>query len=126
MTPNRVRRLFELARDRFPTHRGWAYHGHDTFGLGVANAIAAWDAGVRVMDASFGGLGGCPFAPGATGNVATEDVVWTFSQMGIPSGVDFEKLLSAARRAAAIPTALHGGRVRGAFDARLCLDTPSP
>jgi hydroxymethylglutaryl-CoA lyase len=71
-----------------------------------------------VYDASFGGLGGCPFAPGATGNVATEDVVWMFERMGFATGVDLGKLIPVAREAAMLPGALSGGRVREALLAR--------
>jgi hydroxymethylglutaryl-CoA lyase len=119
VTPDRIRSLFDCARGRFPQVAHWAYHGHDTYGLGVANALAAWEAGVPVIDASFAGLGGCPFAPGATGNVATEDIVWTFEQMGIHCGIDLDQLMAAARQGAALPSASHGGRVRVALDARL-------
>lgn len=114
VTPDRVAALFVAAKSRFPHVQRWAFHGHDTYGLGVANVLAAFAAGVRVFDASFGGLGGCPFAPGATGNVATEDVVWTFAQMGVDTGVDLEALLKLAQQAAALPGALSGGRVREA------------
>lgn len=120
VAPDRVQTLFEQARARFPQVVRWAYHGHDTYGLGVANVLAAMRAGVRVFDSSFAGLGGCPFAPGATGNVATEDLVWTLDQMGIQSGVNFELLLEVARDGTRLPSALHGGRVRAAVDARQC------
>jgi len=112
VTPDRVADLFVRARARFPGAPHWAYHGHDTYGLGVANVVAAWDVGVTVHDASFAGLGGCPFAPGATGNVATEDVVWTFEQMGVDTGVRLPVLLEAAVAGASLPGALIGGRVR--------------
>lgn len=72
-------------------------HFHNTRGLGLANALKAFDAGVRVFDAAIGGLGGCPFAPGASGNVATEDMTFMFNQMGIPTGIRLEGLLEAAR-----------------------------
>ncbi|QGZ93788.1 hydroxymethylglutaryl-CoA lyase [Terricaulis silvestris] len=114
VTPDRVRSLFETAMTRLPLVSRWAFHGHDTYGLGVANVLAAYDAGVRVFDASFAGLGGCPFAPGATGNVATEDVVWTFEQMGVRTGIDVAALISVARDGAALPDACSGGRVRQA------------
>jgi len=127
-TPDRVAGLFEAARARFPQVRRWAYHGHDTYGLGVANAIAAMQAEVDVIDASFAGLGGCPFAPGATGNVATEDLVWTLGQMGIDCGIDLDRLIEVSREAAALAGARPGGRVRTAISARLglatVLDTP--
>jgi hydroxymethylglutaryl-CoA lyase len=71
-------------------------HFHNTRGLGLANALKAWETGVRVFDAAVGGLGGCPFAPGASGNVATEDLVFLFESMGIPSGIDLERILEAA------------------------------
>jgi len=109
--PDQVRRIFAHARrewgDRF------AFHGHDTYGMGVANVSAAWEAGVRVFDSAAGGLGGCPFAPGATGNVATEDVAWLFSRMGVETGIDWTALLRAADIAAAVPGGTPGGRMRG-------------
>ncbi len=115
VTPDRVAGLFEAAATQFPQVAGWVFHGHDTYGLGAANALAAWSVGVRVFDASFGGLGGCPFAPGATGNVATEDLVWTFDRMGIATGVDLTALLPVATDGAALPGAVAGGRVRTAL-----------
>jgi len=95
----------------------FVFHGHDTYGLGLANIVAAWHAGIDGFDAAFGGLGGCPFAPGATGNTATEDVVWMFRRMGVETGVDLDKLIPLAIRAAAIPGAQPGGRVRAALAA---------
>jgi hydroxymethylglutaryl-CoA lyase len=68
---------------------------HNTRGLGLANCLAAHDVGVRTFDASLGGLGGCPFAPGASGNVVTEDLVFMFEAMGIATGIDLDKLLAA-------------------------------
>ncbi len=70
-------------------------HLHDTRHTGVANAVAAVDAGVTVLDASIGGAGGCPFAPNATGNVATEDLVYLFDRMGLPTGLDLTELVEA-------------------------------
>jgi hydroxymethylglutaryl-CoA lyase len=115
--PNHVGALFEKASRSFPAVEHWAFHGHDTYGLGVANVYSAYSAGVRVIDAAVGGLGGCPFAPGATGNVATEDVVWMFERMGVPMGIDIEALLSVAELAASIPGANSGGRARTALRA---------
>jgi hydroxymethylglutaryl-CoA lyase len=115
--PDQVRRIFETA------HRSWgerfAYHGHDTYGMGVANVSAAWDAGVRIFDSAAGGLGGCPFAPGATGNVATEDVAWLFRRMGVQTGIDWNHLLEAADLAAKVPGGTPGGRLRGVPAVRL-------
>ena len=68
-------------------------HLHDTRNTGVANAIAALQAGATGLDSSLGGLGGCPFAPGATGNVATEDVVWALERMGVRTGIDLEQAM---------------------------------
>jgi hydroxymethylglutaryl-CoA lyase len=118
VTPDRVTRLFDQARDRLPQSPFWAFHAHDTYGLGVANVFAAWNAGIGVIDASFAGLGGCPFAPGATGNVSSEDVVWMFNQMSVATGIDIDELIAVARDGAALPGALFGGRVRDAMRGR--------
>jgi len=114
-TPEQVGTLFEKARKRLPAVKNWALHAHDTYGLGLANVFAAWRTGVRIFDASFAGLGGCPFAPGATGNVATEDVTWMFSRMGVDTSIDLDELLAIAREGASIPGGTPGGRVRQAF-----------
>nr|WP_030498899.1 hydroxymethylglutaryl-CoA lyase [Micromonospora purpureochromogenes] len=81
----------EITRPRTPLR----LHLHDTRHSGVANAVAAVQAGVTTLDASIGGAGGCPFAPAATGNVATEDLVYLFDRMGQPTGLDLEELTSA-------------------------------
>jgi hydroxymethylglutaryl-CoA lyase len=117
VTPDRVHALMSAARVRFPRSHRWAFHGHDTYGLGLANVAAAWSAGIHVFDASFAGLGGCPFAPGATGNVSSEDLIWMFEHMGVATGIDIAKLVEAAREGAALPGALIGGRVRDAITA---------
>ena len=72
-------------------------HFHNTRNTGVANAYAAFQAGVRIIDASCGGVGGCPFAPGATGNVATEDVLYMLQRMGVETGISIEKIISTAK-----------------------------
>jgi hydroxymethylglutaryl-CoA lyase len=118
VAPDHVESLFAACMARFPQVSAWAFHGHDTYGLGLANINAAFRQGVRVFDASVGGLGGCPFAPGATGNVATEDVVWMFERMGISAGIDLAALAAVARDAAALPGATPGGRVRDALLSR--------
>ncbi|WNK00668.1 hydroxymethylglutaryl-CoA lyase [Thalassospiraceae bacterium LMO-JJ14] len=111
--PDHVGALCAGAIERFSDGVvGWAYHGHDTFGLGVANALYAYEAGVRVFDASVAGLGGCPFAPGATGNTASEDLVFTFEHMGIATGIDLAKLLDVAEEVAALPDTDTGGHIR--------------
>lgn len=118
--PAQVRALFSLVQERFPRAVGYAFHGHDTYGLGSANCYAAYESGVRVFDAALGGLGGCPFAPGATGNVATEDVVWMFERMGVRTGVDIARLVTLAEQVIRIPGAFQGGRVRQALVAVEC------
>lgn len=120
VSPDHVGALFKAALERFAQVKSWAFHAHDTYGLGTANAFAAWAAGVRVFDGSIAGLGGCPFAPGATGNVATEDLAWMFGGMGIETGLDLDVLVAVAEDVAALPGAQIGGRVRDAIRARRC------
>lgn len=92
--PAQVRRLFTRLRAELGERAG-AAHLHNTRGLGLANCLAAFDVGVRSFDSSLGGLGGCPYAPGASGNVVTEDLVFMFEAMGVPTGVDLGKLFAA-------------------------------
>lgn len=94
--PCQVGGLSAAFRSRFPGAE-LTLHLHNTRGMGLANALAALGAGVVRFDASLGGLGGCPYAPGATGNVCTEDLVHMCQAMGHPLGVDLERLLAAAR-----------------------------
>ena len=92
-----------------------AAHFHDTRGLGLANVMAALDAGVRRFDAALGGLGGCPFAPGASGNIATEDTVHLFDRLGIDSGIDLGALLEVRHQLAEwLPGEKLDGRLLGA------------
>ncbi len=92
--PAQVRRLFRRLRAELGDKAG-AAHMHNTRGLGLANCLAAFEEGVRTFDSSLGGLGGCPYAPGASGNVVTEDLVFMFEAMGIATGIDIERLLAA-------------------------------
>ena len=92
--PAQVRRLFQRLRAELGAQAG-AAHMHNTRGLGLANCLAAYDVGVRTFDASLGGLGGCPYAPGASGNVVTEDLVFMFEAMGVATGIDIGKLIAA-------------------------------
>jgi hydroxymethylglutaryl-CoA lyase len=89
-------------------------HLHDTRGMGIANASAALDAGARVLDGSLGGLGGCPFAPGATGNVVFEDLVFLCESKGFPTGIDLERLIAVRSilRSEMPNEALYGGLAR--------------
>ena len=92
--PAQVRRLFRRVRAEIGERTG-AAHMHNTRGLGLANCLAAYDAGVRTFDSSLAGLGGCPYAPGASGNVVTEDLVFMFEAMGVATGIDLERLIAA-------------------------------
>jgi hydroxymethylglutaryl-CoA lyase len=93
--PAQVRELVAAVAGELPLD-GVALHLHDTFGRALANVQAGFEAGVRVFDAALGGLGGCPYAPGASGNVATEDVVALFEAAGVPTGVDLDALVDAS------------------------------
>ncbi|WP_075794352.1 hydroxymethylglutaryl-CoA lyase [Massilia putida] len=95
--PTQVRALTEEVRARWPGIE-LTLHFHNTRGMGLANVLAAIDAGADRFDASLGGIGGCPYAPGATGNVCTEEVVHALALMGYDTGVDLAVLLDAARR----------------------------
>ena len=94
--PAQVKRVFKKVLSAIGSKLEGA-HFHDTRGLGLANALAAYEAGVRHFDSSMGGLGGCPFAPGASGNVITEDLVFMFESMGVATGISIEKLLLARK-----------------------------
>ena len=93
--PGRIRGVVGSVADRVPLH-AIALHLHDTRGTGLANVLAALDLGVGTFDSSAGGLGGCPYAPGATGNLATEDLVYMLNGLGIETGVDLTALLQAS------------------------------
>ena len=99
--PRQVALLTEKVKRRFPQAE-LTLHFHNTRGMGLANVLAALDAGGDRFDASLGGLGGCPFAPGATGNICTEDLVHMLAAMGYETGVDLDELLAVARRLPAI------------------------
>ena len=97
--PAQVRRLFRRLRAEIGVHAG-AAHMHNTRGLGLANCLAAYEEGVRTFDSSLGGLGGCPYAPGASGNAVTEDLVHMCADMGIDTGIDIEALLALRQKVA--------------------------
>lgn len=92
--PAQVRRLVKLVRAEVGDDALTGVHLHNTRGLGLANALAALEVGITTLDASLGGLGGCPFAPGASGNIVTEDLVFMLDSMGCDSGIDIAKLLA--------------------------------
>jgi len=93
--PAEVHALLDLLLDAVPQDR-IALHFHDTYGTAIANALAAYDRGIAIFDASAGGVGGCPFAPGAAGNVATEDLAWALTRSGAPIGLDQERVAAAS------------------------------
>ena len=93
-TPDRTIELIETVGKRIPV-TGLAGHFHDTYGQALVNTYAALTMGVQVFDASVSGLGGCPYAPGATGNVSTEDLLYMLNGMGIETGVDLDRLIAA-------------------------------
>lgn len=92
--PAQIRRLFYRVREAIGEKLG-AAHLHNTRGLGLANCLAAFETGVRTFDSSLAGLGGCPYAPGASGNVVTEDLVFMFESMGVHTGIDLDRLMQA-------------------------------
>lgn len=102
-TPNDVFELCNQAKQLFP-HQQFAAHFHDTYFTALANIYAALTAGWNIFDSSAGGLGGCPFSPGASGNIATEKVVWMLNKMNIETGIDFDKLKICADFAKNIET----------------------
>jgi hydroxymethylglutaryl-CoA lyase len=113
--PAQVRSLMDALVSEHGPER-LACHFHDTRAMGLANVFAAVESGVRRFDASIGGLGGCPFAPGASGNVATEDVVMMLGQMGFDTGIDLPKLLEASDLARSLTGTAPGGRAKPWLD----------
>jgi hydroxymethylglutaryl-CoA lyase len=93
--PRLVRSLVKAVRSAIGPQMPIRLHFHDTMGLGLANVLAGLEEGIMVFDASCGGLGGCPFAPGASGNISTEDLVFMLEQMGLRTGIDLNRLLAA-------------------------------
>jgi len=111
-TPGATQRLIETVARRIPIDK-LGGHFHDTYGQALANIFASLECGMASFDSSVAGLGGCPFAPGATGNVATEDVVYLMNGLGVESGVDLNRLLDAADFICDVlqrPTASRAGR----------------
>jgi hydroxymethylglutaryl-CoA lyase len=92
--PAQVKRLIKLIRDVVGEQALHGVHLHNTRGLGLANALAALDMGLTTLDSSLGGIGGCPFAPGASGNIVTEDLVFMLEAMGLRTGIDLDALLA--------------------------------
>ncbi len=116
-TPGAAQRLVAAVAERVPIER-LAVHFHDTWGQGLANIYASLELGVAVVDGSVGGLGGCPYAQGATGNVATEDVLYMLDGLGIETGVELAAVVDAAEYIAGVIGRPPASRVARAFQAR--------
>jgi hydroxymethylglutaryl-CoA lyase len=116
-TPVKARHLMRTVAGHVPVEY-LAMHFHDTYGQALANLYAGMEEGVRVIDSAAGGLGGCPYAPGATGNVATEDVVYMLEGMGIRTGVDMAKLLAATNEVSRLLGRPPVSRVAAALNAK--------
>jgi hydroxymethylglutaryl-CoA lyase len=95
-TPASIQKVLRMLLDHFPASK-LALHCHDTYGMAIANIMEGLNHGIRTFDASVGGAGGCPYAAGASGNVATEDVVYLLEKEGFHTGVDLDKLVSAGQ-----------------------------
>jgi hydroxymethylglutaryl-CoA lyase len=107
--PRQVRSLTEVLMAE-PGADRISCHFHDTRAMGLANVFASLESGIRKYDSSIGGLGGCPFAPGASGNVATEDVVMMLEQMGFDTGIDLDRLMQASELSKTLTGTAPGGR----------------
>ncbi len=118
-SPEDVLRVLALLLEKTPVTQ-IALHMHDTYGTALANVYAGLQLGVTTFDSSLGGLGGCPFAPGAAGNLATEDLVYMLERMGIRTGVNMDRLIAAARRIQQVI-----GRELPSRQLRRCISAPS-
>ena len=116
-TPTKAREMLRAVGAHVPP-TSLAMHFHDTYGQALVNLYAGIEEGVQVIDSAAGGLGGCPFAPGATGNVATEDVVYMLEGMGIRTGVDMQKLLAATNEITRLIGRAPASRVANALNAK--------
>jgi hydroxymethylglutaryl-CoA lyase len=117
-TPAKARRLLRAVAGTVPM-QNLAMHFHDTYGQALANLYAGMEEGCRVIDSAAGGLGGCPYAPGATGNVATEDVIYMLEGMGIATGVDMMKLVAATNTVGRLIGRPPVSRVASALNAKM-------
>jgi hydroxymethylglutaryl-CoA lyase len=125
-TPAHVQSLLKYLKGHGVSPDQLAGHFHDTHGKALANVWEAYDCGIRVFDSSVAGLGGCPYAPGAKGNVATEDVVYMFHRAGIRTGVDFDKLFETGRWISDKLSRPTASRVAAAMGLRFSLNVNAP
>jgi hydroxymethylglutaryl-CoA lyase len=121
-TPVKAKAMLRAVAAHVPA-ANLAMHFHDTYGQALANLYAGMEEGVRVIDAAAGGLGGCPFAPGATGNVATEDVVYMLEGMGIATGIDMARLVAATNEITGLIGRTPVSRVANAINAKTRMAT---
>jgi hydroxymethylglutaryl-CoA lyase len=123
--PVQVTRVLGPLMDRFPSIE-WTLHTHDTRAMAIPNILAAMEVGVTHFDASIGGLGGCPFAPGASGNVCTEDLVHCLMAMGVATGIDLDGLIETSRRVQEIIGRVLPGQIikAGKWDRRYPVPDP--
>jgi hydroxymethylglutaryl-CoA lyase len=116
-TPNKVRSTLEAVAARVPRQQ-LAVHFHDTYGQALANVVAALESGIAAIDSAVGGLGGCPYAPGASGNVSSEDVLYLLTGLGIETGVDLNKLIDCGNFICHYLGRPNGSKVAQAFLSR--------
>ncbi|MDR6712445.1 hydroxymethylglutaryl-CoA lyase [Pseudomonas hunanensis] len=116
-TAGDTRRLFEVVAQQVPRAQ-LAGHFHDTYGQALANVYASLLEGIHVFDSSVAGLGGCPYAKGATGNIATEDVLYLLQGLGIETGIDLDRLIAAGQRISQVLGRANGSRVAKAHSAQ--------
>ena len=121
-TPRKARQLLRIVAGVVPMAH-LAMHFHDTYGQALANLYAGMEEGARVIDSAAGGLGGCPYAPGATGNVATEDVVYMLEGMGVATGVEMPKLVAATNAISELIGRPPVSRVAAALNAKMRLSS---
>ncbi|MGI1985770.1 hydroxymethylglutaryl-CoA lyase [Shewanella glacialipiscicola] len=116
-TPQKARRMLQTVGERVPINK-LALHFHDTYGQALANILACLDLGVRVFDSSVAGLGGCPYAKGASGNLATEDLVYMLHGMGLKTGIELQKLALAGQAISTQLNRKNGSKVATALLAK--------
>src|SRR5205807_3286042 len=116
-TPLKARQVLRAVAGAVPIAK-LAMHFHDTYGQALANLYAGMEEGARVIDSAAGGLGGCPYAPGATGNVATEDVVYMLEGLGVKTGIDMPKLVAATNEISRLIGRPPPSRVAAAINAK--------
>ncbi len=118
--PKQVKDFIAALKEAYPD-LNLGVHIHDTRGLGVANSLAAIEAGVSDIQSTLGGLGGCPFAPGASGNLSTEDMVWMLNEMGYETGIEFSKILAVAKKQVKEISGVYSGHHVNIEKETLCL-----